>query len=311
MFTVLLSLALFALAHGLLVSARAEYSSARALADLSAREALADGGADRAEASAPGSWMDSVPIGGARTVVDSSWSDALVETRWRRITPEGWLTEVQATDARGRVARARRAVWGMDPVTRSVAFPATVSVGPDAPVSVSGSVEPLDGAAVAVVGSAGLGRMTFERILGLAVALPPILTPAPVTGGGVCDATDPTNWGDPARPFAPCGDHVAFVGRAGDVVVVGGAGRVVLVVEGDVALRDGADVRGLILASGTLGVTGGARFRGLAVAMGGLDVDATSVVAASREEVRTVLEATRGRVDRWVRLHRARRLDPG
>ena len=310
-FVVLLSLALFALAHGALVTARSEYLTARAVASLAARDALADGGVLLAVTSGHGAWMDSVPVGSARSLSDSSWATAALETRWRRLAPEGWLVEATARDVRGLSSTAERAVWSLDPGVRAGSVEATVSVDSAASVTITGVVEPTRGRSVTTIRDADLGLLRFPMLLATVRPAPAVVTPSPRVAGTDCDESDPSNWGDPERPMAPCAGYVALVGRSGPVVMSGGVGNVILVVDGDVELRAGARLYGLVVLTGMLRVRDGARFAGLAVALGGLEVGPTGTVASSPARVEDALRARRTELSRPIPLHSSRRLRPG
>ena len=71
-----------------------------------------------------------------------------------------------------------------------------------------------------------------------------------------CHTRDLRNWGDPVDPTAPCGEYLPVVYAAGDLVIIGGAGQGVLLVQGDLTVRAGFRYHGLIIVGGTLRISG-------------------------------------------------------
>lgn len=118
----------------------------------------------------------------------------------------------------------------------------------------------------------------------LARALPPLGwgegTPRPVALDGACDASDPTNLGDPGRAGAPCGAHLPARFHEGGVAMVGGAGQGLLAVTGDLVLS-GTRFEGLLLVGGSLTLRDGARLLGAARAGGDVLVDPASALDGS------------------------------
>lgn len=96
------------------------------------------------------------------------------------------------------------------------------------------------------------------------------VTPMPSLTGGAggprCDSTAADNWGDPTRA-TPCSNRFVIVHARGDVVVNGGMGQGILLADGDVELRNGAQFFGLIIARDDVAaVTGANRFWGAVIA---------------------------------------------
>ncbi len=104
--------------------------------------------------------------------------------------------------------------------------------------------------------TAPLGPGTIAQIRTLAdKVLPPgRWTVGPNSSRGTCREEDPSNWGDPDDPGAPCGTYFPVVHVPGDLVLAGGRGQ------------------GLLLVDGDLSVGGGFRFQGAAIVMGQLDI---------------------------------------
>ncbi len=87
-----------------------------------------------------------------------------------------------------------------------------------------------------------------------------VARPRPATTLGEC-APGPGNWGSP-DPGHPCHRLLPVVYADGDLTVLGGVGRGVLVVAGDLRLAEGARFDGLIVVHGHLEIAGGAEVRG-------------------------------------------------
>ena len=118
----------------------------------------------------------------------------------------------------------------------------------------------------------------------LARALPPLGwaagSPRPAVVDGACDASDPTNLGDPGGERVPCGAHLPARFREGSVELVGGTGQGLLVVTGD-AVLSGTLYEGLLLVGGSLTLRDGARLLGATRAGGGIFVDQGSALGGS------------------------------
>ena len=92
----------------------------------------------------------------------------------------------------------------------------------------------------------------------------PTAEPSPLSAGQGCVA-DAANWGSPDEGH-PCHDALPLVWAA-DLVMDGGVGHGILVVDGDIHLTGGARFDGLIVAHGELRVDTGSVIRGAARAM--------------------------------------------
>jgi hypothetical protein len=134
----------------------------------------------------------------------------------------------------------------------------------DVPPIVVDAPLPPDDSALAALRSRATIRLPGGVQLGLV---------GPVYSGGECAPEVSTNWGDPSRTGA-CAAHLPIIHSAGDLVVGGGVGQGVLLVDGDLTLSGGFDFVGAVLVRGTLAIegagttlTGGVRagsFRGVA-----------------------------------------------
>ena len=99
-----------------------------------------------------------------------------------------------------------------------------------------------------------LGPVTWTSLAahaGHVLPAPAIVTPAArlTSGPGAaqCDTAAADNWGDPSR-VPPCANRFVIIHALGDLVIDGGAGQGVILGDGDVELRNGAQFFGLVLA---------------------------------------------------------------
>ncbi len=310
---VLLSLALFSLGHGMLTLALGELAASRAAARYLEARAAADAAVSDALASPVPVWLDSLALGEQRAASSRAWGRADGGATLRRLSRETWWVE-----GNGRVevaeVRTARLAWALDPLERVASLPGMVSVGAGAPLLLAGMLDataptaavppsvPADCApwrtaleatylddplpAIATLPATDtlprLGLLDFRSLLDeVAVSVVGTGAPAPVESLGACATTDPWNWGDPERPWRACGSHLPLRGASGDLRVDGGSGQLVLVVDGDLALGDGARLRGLVVTSGALRVEGGATLEGMALVGGGLHVATNGRIVAS------------------------------
>jgi hypothetical protein len=217
-------------------------------------------------------------------------------------------------------------VWALDALERTAALPATLSGRAGAPWQIEGELDasdpariepPLDSASCApwlgdlearyaasplaaigvvsdTVGAPALGLLDFGSIVDAAeigVAGPG--TPGPVELLGACAADEPWGWGDPDGPTRPCGPHLPLRAASGDLLVDGGVGQGMLVVDGDLTLRAGARYYGLVLVTGALRLEGSATLAGMAIALDGAHVGVGSRVRSSACWVVRALAAQR------------------
>jgi hypothetical protein len=327
---VLLTLALFALAHGMLAVALGELAASRAaVRHLEARVA-ADAVVHETLSSSGFAWMDSVPLGDTRSTATSSMGRAEVFGKLTRLSDESWW--IEGTGRVG-VAASHTATlaWALDPLARVVAMRGVVTVGFGSPLGLDGIVDasmpeavepPLAGsdcapwvsaleahylsdplATVAMLDPVDslprLGLLEFASLLTEAeVDVAGGGTPSPVEALGACSPSDSWNWGDPDHPWRPCGAHLPLRGAAGPLLVSGGVGQVLLVVDGDLTLDGGARLFGVVVASGMLRVEGGASLEGLALAAGGVHVAAGARIRGSACWAARALAAQRATLGR-------------
>ncbi|HUF26701.1 MAG TPA: hypothetical protein VMM18_06940 [Gemmatimonadaceae bacterium] len=93
---------------------------------------------------------------------------------------------------------------------------------------------------------------------------------------GECDRTIHHNWGDIDRS-TPCRDYFPLVHVGGDLMVVGGAGQGILVVDGDLVLSGGVRFSGAVLVRGSLRTSDGGGHVAGAVWVAGLGGNSSSL----------------------------------
>jgi hypothetical protein len=313
-FVILLMLALLVLAHGALLASLSEVAGSRAAArDLELR------GASRwalavTLRSPSGTWSDSMYAWGIRNADLGSVGQVSASGELMRLGRESWLVTGEARNSRGATARTSRLAWALDPLERIAALDGLVSSAPGAPVVLLGSADATRPAEVDAPMPAGgcdpwlaalqdryaavplslvedlpdsaaapaLGLLTLDSLLEWApVTVSGTGTPAAAEAAGACLVDAPWGWGDPDRPWGPCGGQMPMRASDGDLTVIGGAGQGILVVGGDLTLRDGARYYGMLVVGGMLRAEGGAAFEGLALAGGGVLLHAGSTLTAS------------------------------
>jgi hypothetical protein len=102
----------------------------------------------------------------------------------------------------------------------------------------------------------------------------------PVTSGGACDKTVPTNWGDGLNPTNVCGSYFPIIHIKGDATLNGDQGQGILLVDGDLQVQGSYVFYGIVLVQGTMETAGGgstdAHFYG-AVMAGNVNLDLNSL----------------------------------
>jgi hypothetical protein len=166
----------------------------------------------------------------------------------------------------------------------------------------------LDSATISRFGDAGFDDLRRRASVTVAGGLHLV---GPSLVGGVCDVRDPDNWGSPHQPDGPCGGRFPIIWSEGDLVIAGGAGQGVLVVNGDLTIGGGFTFYGVVLVRGVLTTVGpgGTILGGVLVvggagqhtALGGNTVIRYSACAAARGLLRSA-PAVPVRSRSWVRL---------
>jgi hypothetical protein len=288
--TLLLLMALTALAHAALVTARTHRRAGGLVGQARARHWSAVSLAvDRALG------LDSLaePL-----PVDPVLPGAVGRTELIRLSPELALVRARV-DSAGSGSEAGALVWALDPATRIAALARALEVGraPDAasvaaittgeslacpPDSQSDPARPLiralDPAAPDGGDPLALGRLPSVDLLAALDPLPDATGgPAPATSGGAC-GTGLWNWGALSPPDHPCHERRIAAARAGDLRLVGGEGQGLLAVTGRLELV-GTRFHGLVLTGGDLVLRGGAEIEGVARVGGTVLVDDGSWIA--------------------------------
>lgn len=332
-FVILLMLAMLVLAHGALLASLSELAASRA----AVRELELQGAARWALAatlSAPVEpWVDSLAIWDLHAEDLGPIGDVDARGELWRLGAESWLARGAARNAHGAEASTAYLAWALDPVARVTTLAAALSVGPTATVTLGGVVDVTAPTAVrdpaspsscdpwlvelgqryataplAPVGplpdSAAvptLGLLNFTSLLDLApVMVSGTGTPSPTESFGACLVDAPWGWGDPDAPSEPCGGHLPMRGASGDLTVDGGGGQGLLVVEGDLTVRNGARFYGMAVVGGSLALEGGAQLEGMVLAGGGASVDAGATLTGSACWAARALTARRDILGRLV-----------
>jgi hypothetical protein len=117
-----------------------------------------------------------------------------------------------------------------------------------------------------------LRAMASKVASGGKTALPSVLN-------GVCDETHPDNWGEPYKANGgPCVDYYPIIYATGQLVMTGGRGQGILLVEGDLHVQGGFEFFGPVIVRGMLKTSGtGGHFNG-GVLAANVDLDQNVVI---------------------------------
>jgi hypothetical protein len=325
-FALLLMLALVGLGHGLLVSALAELAASRAGARHLQARAAADAAVARTLRVSSGPWMDSIRVGEAHHWYALSLGRASSSATLSRLTSEAWLVEGRGIGPAAGETRTAALAWALDPQERILNLPAAVSGRAGARWHLEGEIDASDptgdgppwdaadcapwlgelqahyaasplaahGIAADTLGGPGLGLVAFGSLMAAAeVRVVGAGTPGPVESFGACAVDEAWSWGGRDHPGPPCGSHLPLRSAQGDLVVQGGVGQGVLVVDGDLTFTSGARYHGLVLVRGVLRLDGAATLQGMAIALEGAHVGAGSRIGASACWALRALDAQR------------------
>ena len=248
----------------------------------------------------------------------------------RRLSEEVFFLEGTGAAPSATASRALgRVVWRLDAVARVAATPAVVQatgairVRPPGSLDASRWTRSPTGwpgglclpylSALAALGTGpvlpslglgphppALGPRDVPALRGLTTPLSqPVYRPTPTVRGGVCVGTA-SNWGAPSAPTGPCGGRYVTGGTAASLVLRGGEGQGLLVVEGDLTLADGVWFSGVVVVGGHLRVASGARLEGFALAGGGVVVSGGGRISGSACAAARALE---GATASWGASH--------
>lgn len=303
---VLLALALYGLAHVLLLTARGARLTANGQAHDTALRAATDGAVAEVLRDGLGP-LPSVLEVRSDTTDRFIRAPHTIERTLLRLSEESWLIEATARLAGGPDFTSRTVGWVPVAAVRVRSWPAAVSLAPGSTVDARGELSG-DGPPVGIVERGGLGPISVPELVQLSPAVTPTVRPAPVRAGSACIAA-PANWGAPTSPTHPCFDRLVVGARAGDVEVVGGEGQGLLVVDGDATLTS-TTFHGLLLVTGEVRLTGDTRVVGRIVALGGFSAEpATSVRNSAAVATAALVAAIRVWPPVWP-SHPARSLGP-
>ena len=328
----LLLLALTALAHSALLVATAEFRMSRIANDLTVAQQAAEGALVQLPGALSG-LPGRVRVGESVVVDIEPVPTATLRVGVSRLSRESWFVQAEAQASEGRQASEAAVFWRLDPIARLARLTGAVTVPTGVSRSGAARVETealwtdaecssmesaLDSAFVAgslkgvessnVAGSIGLGAITMDDIHRL---VPPTLgrsgTPAPLDSLGTCgEAT--WNWGAADPVDTPCGLVHVVRSSTGDVDIVGGEGRGLIIIDGDLTLRDGSSIVGMLLVTGRLRLTNDAYFRGMAFAGEGVRVDPSAHIVGSICVAAASLNAASGALGVFLPLVGATRL---
>ncbi len=335
---ILLLLALLALAQGALSLARLELTASLADRRILRAGAAARAGVRDAMSGPVPAGAGGVALWGRQPVVSRALDGATFAATLDRLSREVWLLESVGRATEGpAVVRLGRTVWMLDPLGHLANTRAVLQVKEGVALRLDGRV---DGAGMTAVTSPllpgacaswypaldsvlpsgrlpavyrfrtdssrsepSLGRLGATRLLSLITdRVSGRGTPEPVEGTGGCDVGVAWNWGDPRAPRSPCGGYFVTKATDGDLVVEGGQGQGIVVVQGDLTLTDSTRFYGLLLAGGTLRLENGAEVTGLVRAGGGADLASGTRIEGSACWALLALEGAAGVLDRPVAL---------
>lgn len=78
------------------------------------------------------------------------------------------------------------------------------------------------------------------------------VTLQPQAGSGNCDVSAAGNWGAPANPAHPCAPYFPLILSDGDLDILDGAGQGLLIVRGNLVMRESTSFRGIIVVLGQM-----------------------------------------------------------
>jgi hypothetical protein len=268
-----------ALAIGTLLAARHELRSGSDAMHQARAVLAADLGLEQTIAAWSREWNGAFGRGYGRTWTLTTPEGAEVRLSLTRLADELLLvtSEARAGPARRQVSRAVRLDVADPPLVAALAASVPIDAAASAGIDGSDHVPlgwdcPTPGVGVPptiVTDTAALlrfGLFDWDALVQVATARvnQRVTGAAPRYGDEECDTTDPANWGEPARSNGgPCTGYYPVIHSPNDLVVDGGRGQGVLIVDGDLTLAGGFEFSGAVLVRGALlGGAGGARITG-------------------------------------------------
>ena len=268
-----------ALAMGTLVAATTELRGGAGAVHEARATMAADWGLEQSIASWTREWNGRLARGYSRQWTMSTPEGAQISATVVRLADELYLitADARAGPARRHVARVVRLEMEDRPL------PAALIVTRALSVSGSGTVDGADHRpahwdcpppllpvpSLGVVDTASLlrfGQLDWVTLAAMAnsrVSLR-VTGAAPRFTAEECDTSDPFNWGEPhKRNGGPCVGYYPVVYAPGDLVVDGGRGEGLLIVDGNLTVQGGFEFFGVVLVRGALyGGPGGTHITG-------------------------------------------------
>jgi hypothetical protein len=268
-----------ALAMGSLFAATHELRSGSEAVHQARAVMAADLGIEQTIATWNRQWTGALARGFGRTSTLSTPEGARVTVHVVRLADELFLvtSEARAGPGRRHVARVVRLDLDDPPLLAAVAARSIVDGGAGAAIDGSDRAPagwdcPASGPALPpflVADSSSLlrfGHFDWDELVGVAN----IRLTHRVTGAAArstdeeCDTADPNNWGEPTRSNGgACTSYYPVMHAPADLIIDGGRGQGLLLVDGDLTLQGGFEFFGTVLVRGALlGGPGGARVTG-------------------------------------------------
>jgi hypothetical protein len=268
-----------ALAMGTVFAATHELRSGSAAIHQARAVMAAELGIEQTIATWNRQWNGAFARGFGRTSTLSTPEGAVLTVRVTRLGDELFLitSDARAGPARRQVARVVRLQAEDPPLLGALAARAATDV--DASAGIDGSDRAPEGwdcppsspaLPSFVVADTGtllrFGHFDWDELVEVANTRVSqhVTGPAPRSTDEECDTTDPNNWGEPTRSNGgPCTGYFPVTHAPGDLIIDGGRGQGLLLVDGDLTLKGGFEFFGALLVRGALrGGPGGARITG-------------------------------------------------
>jgi hypothetical protein len=224
-------------------------------------------------------WNGALARGYGRTSTLSTPEGARMTVHLTRLADELFLvmSDARAGPARRRLSRVVTLDPGDAPLLAALSTRAAVDIADSAGIDGSdrnpvGWDCPAPGVALApfVVADTSTLLRFGQFDWGKLVEVASVRTTARVTGAAPrstdeeCDTTDPNNWGEPEKSNGgACTSYYPVIHAAGDLIVDGGRGQGLLLVDGDLTVQGDFAFFGAVLVRGALlSAPGGARVTG-------------------------------------------------
>jgi hypothetical protein len=268
-----------ALAMGTLFAATHEMRTGAASMNQARAVMAADLGVEETIAAWDRRWNGAFARGFGRTSSHAIPEEAHVTVRVTRLADELFLvtSTARAGPARRQVSRVVRLDAADPSLTAAVTAGRILDLTSASAIDGSDRVPhawdcPAAGEAVsalAIADSSALvhfGHFDWSQLIAGATTHATHLTveAAPQWAGEECDTTDPDNWGEPVKSNGGgCTSYYPVIHSAGDLIVHGGRGQGLLLVDGDLTVQGGFQFFGTVLVRGALrGGPGGAHITG-------------------------------------------------